>query len=92
MVQKCFRGFDRKAKVTSILGCMTESMHRSRSGKQLLMGSSMQSADRARSLARLSARLITVRSRVQIASGPSLFLANSLSDLDIWLRSQEQYC
>ncbi len=33
----------------------------------------MQSADRARSLARLSARLITVRSRVQIASGPSLF-------------------
>ena len=37
------------------------------------MGSSMQSADRARSLARLSARLITVRSRVQIASGPSLF-------------------
>jgi hypothetical protein len=39
-------------------------------GKQLLMGSSMQKAGRARSLAWLSARLITVRSRVQIASGP----------------------
>ena len=92
MVRKCFRGFDRKAKVTSILGCMTESMHRSRSGKQLLMGSSMQSADRARSLARLSARLITVRSRVQIASGPSLFLGNNRSDLRISLGSQELYC
>ena len=91
-VRKCFRGFDRKEKITIILGRMTESMHKIPSGKQLLMGSSMQSADRARSLARLSARLITVRSRVQIASGPSLFLANSLSDLDIWLRSQEQYC
>ena len=46
-------------------------------GKLLLMGSTNPQAGRARSLARLSARLITVRSRVQIASGPPTFLKRS---------------
>jgi hypothetical protein len=50
------------------------------------MGSSIQSADRARSLARLSARLITVRSRVQIASGPLNFFLNIF-----WAISKEKH-